>query len=132
MQSLKVSAAMVALVGSIAMFSAGSASAAPLSGAGAALGSASQTNGRSLIIDAQARRFRGARGGRVIRRGGGGGGAAAAIIGSAIIGGIIASQVARPRYYYGDPIAYCMQRFRSYDPYSRTYLGYDGFRHPCP
>ena len=29
-------------------------------------------------------------------------------------------------------IAYCMQRFRSYDPASRTYVGYDGLRHPCP
>jgi hypothetical protein len=28
--------------------------------------------------------------------------------------------------------AYCAQRFRSYDPASGTYLGYDGFRHPCP
>jgi len=29
-------------------------------------------------------------------------------------------------------VAYCIQRFRSYDPASRTYLGYDGIRHPCP
>jgi hypothetical protein len=29
-------------------------------------------------------------------------------------------------------VAYCMQRFRSYDPASGTYLGYDGLRHPCP
>jgi BA14K-like protein len=28
--------------------------------------------------------------------------------------------------------AYCAQRFRSYDPASGTYLGYDGQRHPCP
>ena len=28
--------------------------------------------------------------------------------------------------------AYCAQRFRSYDPASGTYLGYDGRRHPCP
>jgi hypothetical protein len=38
--------------------------------------------------------------------------------------------------YYGAPssdaVAYCMQRFRSYDPRSGTYLGFDGFRHPCP
>jgi hypothetical protein len=27
---------------------------------------------------------------------------------------------------------YCMQRYRSYDPGSGTYLGYDGERHPCP
>ncbi len=32
----------------------------------------------------------------------------------------------------GDPIAYCAQRFRSYDPVSQTYVGYDGLRHPCP
>ena len=31
-----------------------------------------------------------------------------------------------------DAIEYCMRRYRSYDPESRTYLGYDGFRHPCP
>lgn len=32
----------------------------------------------------------------------------------------------------GDAVAYCMQRFKSYDPGSGTYLGYDGLRHPCP
>ena len=41
-----------------------------------------------------------------------------------------------PPYYYGPPPGdaadYCMQRFRSYDPRSGTYLGNDGFRHPCP
>lgn len=29
-----------------------------------------------------------------------------------------------------DP-AYCAQRYRSYDPASGTYLGFDGLRHPC-
>jgi hypothetical protein len=29
-----------------------------------------------------------------------------------------------------DP-AYCAQRYKSYDPASGTYLGYDGLRHPC-
>jgi hypothetical protein len=28
--------------------------------------------------------------------------------------------------------AYCASRYASYDPASGTYLGYDGFRHPCP
>ncbi len=43
-----------------------------------------------------------------------------------------------PAYYYGAPVyagdavGYCMQRFRSYDPRSGTYLGNDGYRHPCP
>jgi hypothetical protein len=32
----------------------------------------------------------------------------------------------------GDSEAYCAQRFKSYDPRSGTYLGYDGLRHPCP
>lgn len=32
----------------------------------------------------------------------------------------------------GDGVAYCEQRFRSYDPSSETYLGYDGLRHSCP
>jgi hypothetical protein len=31
-----------------------------------------------------------------------------------------------------DSPAYCASRFRSYDPASGTYLGYDGLRHPCP
>lgn len=32
----------------------------------------------------------------------------------------------------GDSTAYCQQTYRSYDPASGTYLGYDGLRHPCP
>jgi BA14K-like protein len=28
--------------------------------------------------------------------------------------------------------SYCAQRYRSYDPASGTYLGFDGMRHPCP
>jgi hypothetical protein len=31
-----------------------------------------------------------------------------------------------------DSVAYCMQTYRSYDPASGTYLGFDGLRHPCP
>jgi hypothetical protein len=26
---------------------------------------------------------------------------------------------------------YCAQRYRSWDPASGTYLGFDGLRHPC-
>lgn len=47
----------------------------------------------------------------------------------AIIGGAIAQSQAAPAYRGN---AYCAQRFRSYDPASGTYLGYDGRRHPCP
>jgi hypothetical protein len=31
-----------------------------------------------------------------------------------------------------DSVAYCQQTYRSYDPTSGTYLGYDGLRHSCP
>jgi BA14K-like protein len=29
-------------------------------------------------------------------------------------------------------VGWCMDRYRSYDPMSRSYLGYDGYRHSCP
>jgi hypothetical protein len=48
----------------------------------------------------------------------------------AIIGGAIASSNAQAAYSAN--AQYCSQRFKSYDPASGTYLGYDGFRHPCP
>jgi hypothetical protein len=32
----------------------------------------------------------------------------------------------------GADAGYCAQRYRSYDPASGTYLGFDGQRHPCP
>jgi hypothetical protein len=84
------------------------------------------------------------------------------ILGGAIIGGAIARPYyadpyygrpyyyrpyyAYPRpYYYRAPtyyapppppaygaVDYCLSRFRSYDPRTGTYLGYDGYRHPCP
>jgi hypothetical protein len=63
----------------------------------------------------------------------------------AILGGLLAAPYyypgpyyyySEPEYYYGpvpeDAVAYCMRRFKSYDPVSGTYLGYDGYRHPCP
>jgi hypothetical protein len=53
----------------------------------------------------------------------------------ALIGGAYAAQpyYAEPYTYADDDaVAYCMSRFRSYDPESGTYLGNDGFRHPCP
>lgn len=52
----------------------------------------------------------------------------------ALIGGALA---AAPRPYYAPgptpgEVQYCSQRFKSYDPSSGTYLGYDGNRHACP
>jgi hypothetical protein len=75
-----------------------------------------------------------------------GGFAAGALLGSALAG----PGYYGPGYYYGDDPgyyegpevyaagpgpgaeAYCEQRYRSYDPASGTFLGYDGMRHPCP
>ncbi|MGE4372046.1 MAG: BA14K family protein [Xanthobacter sp.] len=31
-----------------------------------------------------------------------------------------------------DAIAYCARKFRSYNPRTGTYTGYDGLQHPCP
>jgi len=85
-------------------------------------------------------------------------GLGAGLVTGAIVGGALASPyygygpyypapvyVAPPPVYYGppagpvagpvaagDPVAYCSQRYRSYDPASGTYLGFDGQRHPCP
>lgn len=95
-------------------------------------------------------------GGGYYRHGGGGGGAfLPGLAAGAIIGGAIASQGYGPGYfapgpaYYDngydddavavapapggdDAVAYCMQTYRSYDPRSGTYMGNDGYRHPCP
>jgi hypothetical protein len=86
---------------------------------------------------------RGWRGGRGAAIGAGVAGLAA----GALIGGALASQAA-PAYGYGYPAYdyppppppvpagdasdYCAQRYKSYDPGTGTYLGYDGLRHPCP
>jgi hypothetical protein len=66
-----------------------------------------------------------------------GGAALGGFAAGAILGGALAAQ--RPYYYApgpvygrGDADAYCFSRFKSYDPRSGTYLGYDGLRHPCP
>jgi hypothetical protein len=33
--------------------------------------------------------------------------------------------------YASDWARYCSRRYRSFDPASGTYLGYDGYRHDC-
>lgn len=50
----------------------------------------------------------------------------AGIIGLAA-GAIIAGQAHGGSSYH----AVCARKFRSYDPHSGTYLGYDGYRHRC-
>ena len=37
-----------------------------------------------------------------------------------------------PQPVAGDAVAYCMQKYRSYDPRSGTFLAFDGTRRPCP
>jgi BA14K-like protein len=76
-------------------------------------------------------------------------GLGAGLLGGAIIGGALASPYyySGPYYYGaryygpgyypapgygGDAAAYCARRYRSYDPATDTFLGYDGARHPCP
>ena len=72
------------------------------------------------------------------------------IAAGALIGGAIANAnrpyyapgyYAPPPAYYapppayvapGDPVAYCMQRYRSYRPETGTFIGYDGIERPCP
>ena len=121
------------------------ASAMPVAGA-LAIKNAAPTN-----IETAQWRGRGYGGGYYGR--GAGWGVGAGLLGGAIIGGILAAPYyygsgpyyAAPGYYYepqprgyyygapqGDAVGYCMQRFRSYDPRSGTYLGNDGYRHSCP
>lgn len=57
-------------------------------------------------------------------------------VGAAVAGGIIGlaagSIIAGSAARANDGVAYCQQRYRSYDVRSGTYLGYDGLRHACP
>ncbi|WP_271585910.1 BA14K family protein [Bradyrhizobium sp. CCBAU 53415] len=53
-------------------------------------------------------------------------------VGGFVAGAAIGSAVANSRAQAAENNAYCSQRYKSYDPSSGTYLGYDGDRHPCP
>jgi len=134
MKIVKSALLVSALTAGAALLPAGSAAALPLAPAAGGAAIAAQIDRSSSVVDVQWRRH-GYRGG-YYRHGGGnvGAGIAAGLIGGAIVGGIIASQ--QPAYAAPPPadpaISYCMQRFKSYDPASMTYLGYDGLRHPCP
>ena len=33
--------------------------------------------------------------------------------------------------YGNSHVDYCMRRYRSYDPSTNTFMGYDGYRHEC-
>ena len=122
---------------------AGVASAAPVSGA-LAIKNTATSNIENV-------RYYGWRGGWGRGYYGEGWGVGAGIAAGALIAGALAAPYyygggpyyASPYYYYapgpgyyaepyGDGVAYCMQRYRSYDPRSGTFLGNDGYRHPCP
>ena len=79
---------------------------------------------------AQRGRGRGRGGGWGRGRGNGVGAAVGIGVGAAIIGGAIAASAAEQQRQ--NSINYCLQRYRSYDPNSQTYLGRDGMRYPCP
>jgi hypothetical protein len=59
-------------------------------------------------------------------------GSGAAVLGGLAAGAIIGGAIANSRAQANDAVAYCAQRYRSYDPALGSYLGYDGNRHPCP
>lgn len=59
-------------------------------------------------------------------------GAGAAVLGGLAAGAIVGGAIANSQARANDAVAYCAQRYRSYDPASGTYLGYDGNRHACP
>jgi len=137
MQALRSTFLAPALAAAIVLSTGVPASSTPLGGAVAGSGLIAQTDELSSTIQVRSRRSA-----RI----------AAGIIGGMVLGGLIASHYHRHYPYYGydyrpypyypypvyrgypvdGAIAYCMRRFRSYDPYSMTYLGYDGLRHPCP
>lgn len=65
---------------------------------------------------------------------------AAGVVGfaaGALIGGALARPqprgvvVVEPSYGYSDWIAYCSSRYRSFNPHTGLYVGYDGRYHEC-
>ena len=128
MRSWKVIAAAALVLGVSPLISLQPAAAAPMM---SAAGGKTLSAWTQPVEQVQYRRWhRGPRHGWHHRRHYGSGAAAlGGLAAGAIIGGAIANSQARAN---NDAVAYCSQRYRSYDPASGTYLGYDGDRHPCP
>lgn len=55
-----------------------------------------------------------------------------------VLGGILGTTIfaPEPEVVIVQPpqrgVEWCLQRYKSYDVYTRTYLGFDGLRHGCP
>jgi len=144
MISLKSGCAIAALALTIPLTAMSAGHAAPLAPSQAAVATHASAD-NSLLTEVQWRR-------RGYYRGGAGLGlglAAGALIGGAIAAGsnpyygpgyyggpgyyaAPAPVVVEQGYGGGDAEAYCMRRYRSYDPGSGTYLNNDGNRYPCP
>lgn len=147
MITLKYGCAVAAIALTLPMAAISSSQAAPL--ANQSVVAAQANTGNSLVTEVQYRR-------RGYYRGGAAAGLGIGLAAGALIGGAIAAGstpyygpgygygYGGPAYYPapapvvvepgygGDAVAYCMQRYRSYDPRSGTYLNYDGNRYPCP
>ncbi|WP_376704543.1 BA14K family protein [Mesorhizobium sp. ISC25] len=58
-------------------------------------------------------------------------------IAAGVGGFLLGSALAQPRTVYIEEdggswhVRRCLNRYQSYDPYSDTYVGYDGYRHRC-
>ena len=117
-----------ALCATVATIAAAPASAGP--GPGNA-GSGEPDARVSHLIEQVQYRGRGYRGGR---SGGNFGRNAAIGIGAAIIGGIVLSEAARAehRQSHGSDWERCAQTYRSFEPSTGLYTGYDGVRRTCP
>lgn len=142
MITLRYGCAVAAIALTLPMAAISSSNAAPLTGQSVVATHANTSN--SLVTEVQYRR-------RGYYRGGAAAGLGIGLAAGALIGGAIAAGSGPayygpgyyapppPAYYVrpapvygGDDVAYCMQRYRSYDPASGTYLNYDGNRYPCP
>ncbi|NIX75567.1 BA14K family protein [Microvirga terricola] len=60
------------------------------------------------------------------------GAAAAGLAAGALVGGAVASQPVVTGSVVPAGANYCAQRYKSYNPATGTYTGYDGLQHPCP
>lgn len=128
-----------AIIGGAMSLSAAPASATPAANIASAIPSQNE-----MLQQVRYRRhgyYRGYHGRHYYRRDRGGA-VAAGVIGGLALGAILGAAASAPPPpppgYYARPyavdsdwIAYCSSKYRSFDPRSGTYLGYDGLRHPC-